>query len=86
MPTSRPAPPLPHQHRGGPGASCAQLRGALSGLAQPTYVLDIPGGHGKVPIGPGYVSADGGSVIDPSGALHRLSRPRLIHLLRLVTT
>ena len=31
------------------------LRGRLSGLAQPTYVLDVPGGHGKVPIGPGYV-------------------------------
>ena len=30
----------------------AALRGRLSGIAQPTYVLDIPGGHGKVPIGP----------------------------------
>ncbi len=47
-----------------------QLRGSLSGIAQPIYVLDIPGGHAKVPIGPGYVSADGGSVIDPSGTLH----------------
>lgn len=27
------------------------LRGHYSGLCQPTYVLDIPGGHGKVPIG-----------------------------------
>src|SRR3977135_1299663 len=35
------------------------LRGRLSGLCQPTYVLDIPGGHGKVPIGPSYVSATG---------------------------
>ena len=35
------------------------LRGRLSGLAQPTYVLDIPGGHGKVPIGPGYLAEDG---------------------------
>jgi lysine 2,3-aminomutase len=34
------------------------LRGRLSGLAQPTYVLDVPGGHGKVPIGPGYLSDD----------------------------
>jgi lysine 2,3-aminomutase len=31
------------------------LRGRLSGLCQPTYVLDIPGGHGKSPIGPSYV-------------------------------
>ncbi len=29
-----------------------QMRGRLSGLCQPTYVLDIPGGAGKVPIGP----------------------------------
>ena len=27
------------------------LRGRVSGLCQPTYVLDIPGGHGKVPVG-----------------------------------
>ena len=32
------------------------LRGRLSGLAQPAYVLDIPGGHGKVPIGPSYLA------------------------------
>ncbi|MEO8560075.1 MAG: lysine-2,3-aminomutase-like protein [Rhodospirillales bacterium] len=56
-----------------------RLRGRLSGLAQPTYVLDIPGGHGKVPIGPGYVhrslgspgSADGAiEVEDPHGQRH----------------
>ena len=28
------------------------LRGRVSGLCQPTYVLDMPGGHGKVPVGP----------------------------------
>lgn len=28
------------------------LRGHVSGLCQPTYVLDIPGGHGKAAIGP----------------------------------
>jgi lysine 2,3-aminomutase len=31
------------------------LRGHISGLCQPTYVLDIPGGHGKSPIGPTYL-------------------------------
>jgi lysine 2,3-aminomutase len=31
------------------------LRGRYSGLCQPGYVLDIPGGYGKAPIGPGYV-------------------------------
>ena len=33
------------------------LRGRLSGLCQPTYVLDIPGGHGKAPIGPTYMQS-----------------------------
>ena len=32
-----------------------ELRGTVSGLCQPTYVLDIPGGHGKVPIGPEHL-------------------------------
>jgi lysine 2,3-aminomutase len=32
------------------------LRGRVSGLCQPDYVLDIPGGHGKVPVGPDYLS------------------------------
>lgn len=44
------------------------LRGRLTGLAWPTYVVDIPGGHGKVPVGPGYL-ADG-IVHDPGGLPH----------------
>jgi lysine 2,3-aminomutase len=44
------------------------LRGRLSGLAQPTYVLDIPGGAGKVPIGPDMVEA--GGIRDLAGRLH----------------
>jgi len=32
------------------------LRGRVSGLCQPDYVLDIPGGFGKVPAGPAYLS------------------------------
>ena len=48
-----------------------QLRGRISGLALPTYILDIPGGHGKVPVGPPYVDDDGRLVADPSGAIHR---------------
>ncbi|MCP4616277.1 MAG: lysine-2,3-aminomutase-like protein [Bradyrhizobium sp.] len=32
------------------------LRGRVSGLCQPEYVLDIPGGHGKAPVGPSYLS------------------------------
>jgi lysine 2,3-aminomutase len=45
------------------------LRGRLSGIAQPTYVLDIPGGHGKVPIGPGYL-VESGMIADPAGVTH----------------
>jgi lysine 2,3-aminomutase len=45
------------------------LRGRWSGLCQPTYVLDIPGGHGKVPVGPGYLHDD--EVEDPNGTRHR---------------
>lgn len=33
-----------------------ELRGRFSGMCQPTYVLDIPGGFGKVPIGPDYIT------------------------------
>ena len=45
------------------------LRGRVTGLAWPTYVLDIPGGYGKVPIGPDYRQADG-SVRDINGGVH----------------
>jgi lysine 2,3-aminomutase len=46
------------------------LRGRISGVALPTYVLDIPGGYGKVPVGPGYVDLDAGTVTSPDGASH----------------
>ncbi len=39
-------------------ALVAQLRGRVSGLCQPDYVIDIPGGFGKVPVGPNYVSRE----------------------------
>jgi lysine 2,3-aminomutase len=44
------------------------LRGRLTGIAQPTYVLDIPGGAGKVPVGPDYLGD--GAVEDWQGARH----------------
>ena len=50
------------------------LRGDISGLCQPTYILDIPGGHGKVPVGPGYLTEDDGPVVeDPWGGTRRYS-------------
>ena len=50
------------------------LRGRVTGLAWPTYVLDIPGGHGKVPIGPEYLDGDD-AVRDPGGVARRLRPP-----------
>jgi lysine 2,3-aminomutase len=53
------------------------FRGRLSGLCQPTYVLDIPGGHGKSPIGPNYIERFGSNghahvvVEDYNGKRHR---------------
>lgn len=55
------------------------LRGRVSGTCQPTYVVDIPGGHGKVPIGPTYLESHPASdeqrdahwITDPWGITHR---------------
>lgn len=52
------------------------LRGRYSGLCQPVYVLDIPGGHGKSPIGPGYLHDGGTLVEDFKGRRHRYPQPR----------
>src|ERR1700730_7928398 len=46
------------------------LDGRYSGLWQPGYLLDIPGGHGKSPVGPNYSSADGSVVEDFRGQGH----------------
>ena len=36
------------------------LRGHLSGVCVPHYMLDLPGGDGKIPLGPSYVRARDG--------------------------
>ena len=53
-------------------ALVAQLRGHISGLCLPTYVLDIPGGHGKAPLESAVeLSPDGAlSVRDRDGRRH----------------
>jgi lysine 2,3-aminomutase len=58
-------------------AIMAELRRRLSGAALPTYVLDIPGGHGKVPVGPGYIEPgpEGWTVTDPRGGRHAYADP-----------
>ena len=51
------------------------LRGRVSGLCQPGYVLDLPGGFGKVPVGPCYATpgrrGEGWMVEDFEGDRHR---------------
>ena len=48
------------------------LRGQISGLCQPTYVLDIPGGHGKADIGASTITGGDGcfTVRDWQGGDH----------------
>jgi lysine 2,3-aminomutase len=49
------------------------LRGRVSGLCQPSYVLDLPGGHGKVPVGPCHARPAGPGmweIEDPRGICH----------------
>jgi len=53
-------------------ALMASLRGRVTGLAWPTYVIDIPGGHGKVPLGPDYLLDGGRAVRDPGGDVHEI--------------
>lgn len=51
------------------------LRGTYSGLCQPNYVIDLPGGFGKVSIGPNYVTPNADDetvdIEDITGQLHR---------------
>lgn len=51
----------------------AQLQGKMSGIAQPHYMLDIPGGFGKVPVGRTWISEseDGYDVTDFNGDTHK---------------
>lgn len=54
-------------------ALVASLRGRVSGLCQPAYILDIPGGHGKAVISAASIAADGGgcyTVTDFRGEQH----------------
>jgi lysine 2,3-aminomutase len=56
-------------------ALVAALRGRVSGLCQPTYVLDIPGGYGKADIGSRAVTGRDGcfTVRDWQGGEHLYS-------------
>jgi lysine 2,3-aminomutase len=58
------------------------LRGRVSGLCQPEFVVDLPGGHGKAPAGPSYVSVVDGEmaparyrIVDYCGDVHLYPPP-----------
>ena len=55
-------------------ALLAALRGRLGGHGLPTYVVDIPGGFGKVPVGPDFFLPPAG-VRDREGRVHGLGGP-----------
>ena len=59
-------------------AIMAELRGMISGLCIPTYVLDTPGGFGKVPLSDAYaheVAPGQWSVRDHAGRMHDYTDP-----------
>lgn len=59
-------------------AIMAALRQRLTGIGLPAYVLDLPGGHGKVPIGPGHLEAAGPGqwrLRDRAGHWHEYADP-----------
>jgi lysine 2,3-aminomutase len=51
-----------------------ELRGTLPGYAIPTYILDIPGGFGKIPLDPPFIAMhtmlEGYRITDPQGLNH----------------
>jgi len=55
------------------------MRGFTSGLAVPTYVIDLPHGGGKIPVGPSYIMArdgDGFMVRNYQGLISHYKNPR----------
>jgi lysine 2,3-aminomutase len=56
------------------------LRGRYSGLCQPAYVLDLPGGHGKAPLGPAAVAEIDGAwrIEDFRGGAHTYPPPSVL--------
>ncbi|MGP3698152.1 lysine-2,3-aminomutase-like protein [Rhodobacter sp. NSM] len=56
----------------------ADLRLRLTGIGLPTYVLDIPGGYGKVPISSDHLTEESPGrwlIRDPAGGMHRYADP-----------
>ncbi len=61
------------------------LHGHTTGYAVPTYMVDAPGGGGKVPLTPSYIAGRQGAdlvIRNHAGALYRYFDPGAIHLPR----
>ncbi|WP_080517734.1 lysine-2,3-aminomutase-like protein [Cereibacter sphaeroides] len=59
-------------------ALMAELRRRITGIGLPSYVLDLPGGFGKVPLTHDHLIAEGPGrwqVRDPQGGLHPYADP-----------
>ena len=59
------------------GISCGlrimeQLRGRISGMAVPQYMIDLPGGGGKIPLVPNAVSGEAGGKLKVKGLGNRI--------------
>ena len=57
------------------------MRGYTSGIAIPTYVVDLPGGGGKVPLQPEYLLSQTGDVLtfrNYQGRIFHYREPKLI--------
>ena len=57
------------------------MRGHTSGIAIPTYVVDLPGGGGKVPLQPEYLLSQTGDVLtfrNYQGRIFHYREPKLI--------
>jgi lysine 2,3-aminomutase len=53
-------------------AIVTRLTAALSGIACPTYVIDVGEGYGKIPVPLTFIDQEGGSLTDFRGQVHML--------------
>ncbi len=54
------------------------LRGPVSGLASPHYVIDLPGGKGKIPLVPEYVQNKNGKLLITTSAGEQIEYPDIL--------
>lgn len=59
-----------------------ELRRRVSGVCMPEYVLDLPGGAGKIPIGPSYETAGEASDESERGHWRFIDRDGAVHCYR----